>query len=90
MQKVLVSTMSFRPPPRGARWVGQATSWLLGLGDELRAAIAATAEAARRRAASVGDARARAELIALARRYQDAQPEFAKELFTAANHRRDD
>jgi surfactin synthase thioesterase subunit len=88
MQKVLVSVPSLRPAPRGAVWVGQAASWLQEFHDEVRALIAATAEASRKRAAEDREARSRAELIEMARRYQGTQPEFAKDLFAAAsNHR---
>ena len=88
MQKVLVSVPSLRQAPRGALWVGQIVSWLQSLGDEVRAVVATTAEAARKRAVAEREARDRAELIALARRYQGTQPEFAKDLFAAASDSR--
>jgi hypothetical protein len=86
MQKVLVPP--FRPVPRGAVWVSHAVSWLQGFADEVRAVIATTAAAARRRAAEEREARGRAELFAMAHRYQETQPEFAKDLFAAASHDR--
>jgi hypothetical protein len=88
MQKVLVSVPSLHPVPRGAVWVSLAVSWLQGFSDEVRAIVSATAEAARKRAAAERDARSRAELVALAQRYQGTQPEFAKDLFAAANDNR--
>ena len=88
MQKVLVSVPTLRSEPRGAVWVGRAVSWLQEFHDEVRAVVSATVEAARKRAVEERDARSRAELIALARRYQATQPEFAKDLFAAASHDR--
>jgi hypothetical protein len=88
MQKVLVSIPSLRPAPRGAVWIGQAVSWLREFHEEVQALISATAEAARQRAAEDREARSRADLIEMARRYQGTQPEFAKDLFAAASNRR--
>ena len=88
MQKVLVSVPLLRPVPRGAVWIGQAVSWLQEFHDEVQALISATAEAARQRSAKAREARNRAELIEMARRYQGTQPEFAKDLFAAAGNDR--
>ncbi len=92
MQKVSVMVPPLRTVPRGAVWFGDAVSWLSGGGPRVRtglpawiAAVGARiafARAARREAAG------RAELIALATRYQSTQPEFAKDLFAAASNDR--
>ncbi len=88
MQKVLVSVPSFHAEPRGAVWVANAVTWFQGFAAEVRAVVAATSEASRQRAVAAREARNRAEVVAMALRYQGSQPEFAKDLFAAAsNHR---
>jgi hypothetical protein len=93
MQKVSVMVPPLRTVPRGAVWFGDAVSWLYGGGPRVRTGLStwietvsarvAVARAAHRTASS------RAALIALATRYQSTQPEFAKDLFAAANNDRD-
>ena len=88
MQKVLVSVPSLRAEPRGALWAGNLVSWVQGFVDEVRAVSATAGEASRQRVAAMRDARSRADVVALALRYQTSQPEFAKDLFAAANNHR--
>jgi hypothetical protein len=89
MQKVLVMVPPLRAVPRGAVWFGNAVSWLFGGDAHVRSGLPAWFEAVRAKLevdrAARRDTRARAELIALATRYQGTQPEFAKDLFAAAN-----
>jgi hypothetical protein len=92
MQKVSVMVPPLRAVPRGAVWFGDAVSWLFGGDPRVRSGFPAWIEAVRARIevgrAARHDARGRAELIALATRYQSTQPEFAKDLFAAANNDR--
>jgi hypothetical protein len=94
MQKVSVMVPPLRPVPPGAVWVGQLAAWLVGAGDaRVRSGLPVWFEAVRARIevgrAARSEARGRADLIALARRYQATQPEFAKDLFAAASNDRD-
>jgi hypothetical protein len=93
MQKVSVLLPPLRQAPRGALWVGHAVGWLVGGDARLRQTLPLWFEAVRARIAidraARRQARDRAELIALASRYQATQPEFAKDLFAAANNDRD-
>jgi hypothetical protein len=93
MQKVSVMVPPLHPVPRGALWVGQAISWLVGGDARVGSAVPIWFEAVRAKAAVARrarrEARSRADLIALACRYQRTQPEFAKDLFAAANNDRD-
>jgi hypothetical protein len=81
-----------RSVPRGALWVGQLASWLVGRDAHVRSGLPVWFEAVRARlAVDRGvrrEARSRAALVALAYRYQATQPEFAKELLAAANNDR--
>jgi len=92
MQKVSVMVPPVRPVPRGALWLGDAVSWLFGGDARVRSGFPAWIEAVRARLdvarAARAEARSRVELIALATRYQATQPEFAKDLFAAANNDR--
>jgi hypothetical protein len=93
MQKISVMVPPLRPTPRGAVWFGDAVSWLFGGDTRVRSGFPAWFEAVRARI-EVGraarlEARSRVELLALAARYQSSQPEFAKDLFAAANQDRD-
>ena len=78
--------------PPAAAWLGGAVSWLFGGDHRIRAGLPAGLEALRARLAvdrtARRDARGRADLLALARRYQATQPEFAKDLFAAASNDR--
>jgi hypothetical protein len=93
MQKVSVMVPPLRPIPRGAVWAGNAVSWLFGGDARVRSGLPVWLEAVRAKLAvdraARREARSRAELIALACRYQATQPEFAKDLFAAANNERD-
>jgi hypothetical protein len=94
MQKISVLVPPLRPVPRGALWVGQLAAWLVGGGDaRVRSGLPDWIEAVRARLAvdrsARREARSRADLIALACRYQATQPEFAKDLFAAACNDRD-
>ena len=73
VQKVLVLDAPMHRQAHGAGWLAGAASVL----EALRARGAA-GRAVRR------DARARAEVMSLARRYAATQPEFAKDLYAAA------
>ena len=92
MQKISVMVPPLRAVPLGALWLGNAVSWPFGSDQGIRSGIPAWLEAARAKLAidraARRDARSREELIALARRYQASQPEFAKELFAAASNDR--
>ncbi len=93
MQKVSVMVPPLRAVPRGAVWVADTVALLLGVDAILRAAAFASARSIRTRLAAERRARRlardRAELLALATRYQGTQPEFAKDLFAAANNDRE-
>jgi len=93
MQKVSVMVPPLRTVPRGALWLGDAVSWLSGGAARGRTGLPAWIEAVGARIAVARAARqeasSRAALIALATRYQATQPEFAKDLFAAANNDRD-
>ena len=73
VQKVLVLDASMHRQTQGAGWLASAAS----LFDAIRNRGAAS-RAARR------EARSRAEVMSLARRYASTQPEFAKDLYAAA------
>jgi len=89
MQKVSVMIPPLRPLPRGAVWLGGAVSWLFAGDARVRSGLPAWFEAVRAKLevdrAARRDARDRADLLVLAQRYQATQPEFAKDLFAAAN-----
>lgn len=91
MQEVSVMVPPLRPVPPGAAWAANAVWWLFR-DVPARSGMRARWQAVRTKFA-VGrairrNARARVDLLALARRYQATQPEFAKELVFAAT--RDD
>ena len=92
MQKVSVMVPPLRPVPPGAVWAGNAVSWLFGGDTRLRTGLPAWWEAIRAKLAvdraARREARGRADLLALAWRYQATQPEFAKDLLAAANNDR--
>jgi hypothetical protein len=94
MQKVSVMVPPLRQVPPGAVWLANGVSWLFGGDARVRTGLSAWSEAVRARVAvdraARRDARNRAELVALATRYQATQPEFAKDLFAAANNDRSD
>jgi hypothetical protein len=92
VQKVSVMVPPLRTVPRGVVWFGDAVSSLFGGAPRVRTALLAWIEAVGARIAFARAARreaaGRAELIALATRYQSTQPEFAKDLFAAASNDR--
>jgi hypothetical protein len=92
MQRVSVMVPPLHPVPRGAIWVADAVSRLVAGVAGLRSGLAVWLEAVRAKVAADRaarrDASGRARLVALACRYQATQPEFAKDLFAAANNDR--
>ena len=91
VQKIHVLVPPLRGVPPGAAWAAQAVAWVFGT-DPHRPSLQHWLAAARvRRLADRADRRAardRQDVIALARRYESSQPEFAKDLFAAANNDR--
>jgi hypothetical protein len=87
VQKIHVLVPPLRGVPPGAAWAAQAVAWVFGT-DPRRPSLQHWLAAARvRRLADRADRRAardRQDVIALARRYESSQPEFAKDLFAAA------
>ncbi len=83
---ILVPQPSVVPPD--ATWVVNALAWLFVGGARVASVLAAWRESARAKQeierTARHDARSRAEVIALARRYESTQPEFAKDLYAAA------
>jgi hypothetical protein len=92
VQKVNTLIPALQHAPRGALWAADVIASLYFGTGRVVAAVSAflkatdasvvAARAARRAA------RDRDELMTLARRYQATQPEFAKDLFAAANNER--
>jgi len=94
VQKVNVLVPPLRSVPRIAAWLGESALWLLGGQGHAAAGLGAWVNEIREKVAREHgqrrDARARGDLMAMARRYESSQPEFAKDLFAAAaNDRRD-
>ena len=87
VQKIHVLVPPLRGVPPGAAWAAQAVAWVFGT-DPRRPSLQHWLAAARvRRLADRADRRAardRQDVIALARRYESSQPEFAKDLYAAA------
>ena len=87
VQKIHVLVPPLRGVPPGAAWAAQAVAWVFGT-DPRRPSLQHWLAAARvRRLADRAlrrEARERQELLAMARRYESSQPEFAKDLFAAA------
>jgi hypothetical protein len=87
VQKVNVLVPPLRAAPPGAAWAANAVAWLF-VNDPGRAGLATWLAAARerRRAARAvrRDLEERMALLALAKRYEQSQPEFAKDLAAAA------
>jgi len=88
VQKVNVLVPPLRPVPPAAAWAANAVAWLF-VNDPRRPGLAAwLAEARERRRAARAVRRnleERMALLALARRYEQSQPEFAKDLAAAAH-----
>jgi hypothetical protein len=88
VQKVSVLVPPLRPVPPGAAWIASIVCWLFVADPRHPSGLRlwAAAATARWRAyrAARRDAGERAALIALARRYESSQPEFAKDLHAAA------
>jgi hypothetical protein len=87
VQKVNVLVPPLRPVPPGAAWAANAVTWLF-VNSSTRPGLAAwLAEARERRRVARAERRQleeRLALLALARRYEQSQPEFAKDLAAAA------
>ena len=88
VQKISVLVPPLRAVPPGAAWIATAVSWLFAGDARLASGAAASLEALRARRAidraARHDARSRADVMALARRYESTQPGFAKDLYAAA------
>ena len=88
VQKVSVLVPPLRSVPPGAAWAANAVAWLFGADPHHPTGLSAWFAAARGRyhadRAARREAGERTALIALARRYETTQPEFAKDLFAAA------
>jgi len=92
VQKLSVLVPPLRPVPPGAAWIASAVSWLFGGDARIRTGFPAWIEAVRAKVeidrAARHEARSRNDLIAMARRYEVTQPEFAKDLYAAARNDR--
>jgi len=90
VQKVSVLVPPLRAVPPAAAWAANAVAWLFGGADpDHPTGLPAWFAQLRRRyladRAARRDAGERMALVALARRYQVSQPEFAKDLLAAAS-----
>ena len=87
VQKVNVLVPPLRPVPPAAAWAASAVAWLF-VNDPRSPGLAAWLSGAReRRRVARAERRnldERMALFALARRYEQSQPEFAKDLAAAA------
>ena len=81
VQNVSVLVPPLGPVPPGAAWIANGIAWCVAACVVARAAL-------RTHAAARREAGARTALVAMARRYESSQPEFAKDLFAAASHDR--
>ena len=85
--KIDVLVPPLRPVPPAAAWAAEGFAWLLAT-DPSRPGLAAWLSRARERRraerAIRRDLEERLALLALARRYESTQPEFAKDLAAAA------
>lgn len=81
VQKVSFLVPPLGPVPPGAALIANAVAWCVNLGVVARASL-------KSRLAARREAGARTALVALARRYESSQPEFAKDLFAAASSER--
>jgi len=92
VQEINVMVPPLPAEPRGAVWAGDVVAWLFGGDARVRSGLSVWVEAVRAKLAvdraARRDARSRADLLALAGRYEATQPEFAKDLFAAANNDR--
>ena len=88
VQNVSVLVPPLRAVPPAAAWAADAVAWLFGGDPSHPTGLPAWFAAARSRyladRAARRDAGERMALMALARRYEASQPEFAKDLFAAA------
>ena len=87
VQKISVLVPPLRPVPPAAAWAAAGFAWLFAT-DPSRPGLAAWLAAARERRRAERAVRrnleARMALVALAKRYESTQPEFAKDLTAAA------
>jgi hypothetical protein len=81
VRNVSVLVPPLGPVPPGAAWIANGIAWCAAVVVVGRAALR-TWSVARR------EAGARTALVAMARRYESSQPEFAKDLFAAATNER--
>jgi len=88
VQKVSVLVPPLRAVPPGAAWAANAVAWLFVSDPRQPSGLAAWFAAARERYLAARAVRRgageRQALIAVARRYEHSQPEFAKDLMAAA------
>lgn len=87
VQKVNVLVPPLRPVPPGAAWAANVVGWVFGNDPRhpsgLRLWVAAATARIRADRAARRDTDERMALIAMARRYEASQPEFAKDLLAA-------
>jgi hypothetical protein len=87
-QKVSVLVPPPRPVPPGAAWIANIVGWVFGSDPRHPSGLRLWAAAAKARwradRAARREAGERLALVALARRYEASQPEFAKDLYAAA------
>jgi hypothetical protein len=88
VQKALVLVPPVRPVPPRAAILADVFAWLFEASDAAGTRLVARLEATRSRHAIERElrreARSRAQVVALAQRYESTQPEFAKDLYAAA------
>ena len=88
VQKLSVLVPPLRAVPPGAAWAANVVAWLFGTDPRYPSGLSLWRAAAIRRFRAVRAARRAASermaLIAMARRYEATQPEFAKDLHAAA------
>ncbi|MGZ5185936.1 MAG: hypothetical protein ACXWCO_12595 [Caldimonas sp.] len=87
VQKINVLAAPLGSASPGASWSGDLAAWLFGADDAAGSRLVARIESIRARLAAGRRARqeanGRARVLALARRYEATQPEFAKDLYAA-------
>ena len=88
VQNVHVLVPPLRAVPPGAAWIANLVGWVFGADPRHPSGLRLWAAAARAHwrlaRAARREAGERAALIAMARRYEASQPEFAKDLYAAA------
>ena len=88
VQNVKVLVPPLRTVPPGAAWIAAIVGWVFGSDPRHPSGLKLWRAAAKVRwrahRAARRDAAARVAVIALARRFESSQPEFAKDLYAAA------